>query len=263
MAKSSFARKAQTESAPAAEQNAAAAPAENTEKALATRPQRSLGPVQHTGKDDMFGEWLPGDSKLPRLNIVQKSSSSEDLLSNFELGDLVFARKIKLANEKTPVTMVAVLGGKDYQQKVKFGEGQGVVYRTSQEVLDNGGTLNWSKEAVDDQIYFQPRAHIQLAVKAPEGLTDEDLNYFPFTYTDGSRWAMAIFTVVSSSYTSFAKELETLRRHNLTMMNGLVSGNLSVTTLKKSKPGQEWFVPVPKLVGANDKELVAFLESIT
>lgn len=263
MAKSSFARKAQTESAPASEQNASAAPAENTDRTVATRAKNNMPPaVQHKGKDDMFGEWLPGDSKLPRLNIVQKSSSAEEMLENFDLGDLVFARKIKLADPKTPITLIAVLGGKDYQQKVPFGEGMGVVYKTAQEVLDNGGTLNWSKEAVADQIYFQSRAHFQLAVKAPEGLSDEDLNYFPFE-NEGQRWAMAIFTVASSAYTSFAKEIETLRRHNLIMMNGLTSGELAVTTLKKSKPGQEWYVPVPKLVKANSPELIKFIDSIT
>lgn len=233
----------------------------NPDKTLATKTQAGpLGPVKHAGKEDMFGEWLPGDSKLPRLNIRQKSSEGE-LQDNFDFGDLVFARKIKLADDKSSVIVVPIIGGKDYQQKVTFGEGQGVVYRTAQEVLDNGGTLTWSREAVQDQIYFQPRAHLQFAVKAPESLTEDDLNFFPFEH-GGDRWAMSIMTVASSAYTSLAKELETYRRHNVIMLKGLIFGSLEMTTKYKQKPGQEWYVPIVKLIGENQPGLIEFLDAI-
>jgi len=229
---------------------------------LATRPKVGpLGAVQHKGADDMYGEWLPKDSKLPRLNIRQKSSSGE-LGENFEFGDLVFAKKIKLADAETPVIVIPVVAGKDYQQVVKFGEGQGVVYPTAQAVLDNGGTLDWSKDAINESIYFGPRAHIQFAIKAPAELSEEDLNFFPFEF-GGDRWAMSIYTVASSAYTSLAKELETLRRYNMIMMKGLVYGRLELTTKFKQKPPQqEWYVPIVKLAGENPAGLIEFLEAI-
>lgn len=233
----------------------------NTDRTVATTPKAGpLGAVQHAGRNDMGGEWLASDSRLPRLNMRQKSSEG-DLQENFEFGDLVFARKIKLADAETSVIVVPIVSGKDYQQKVKFGEGQGVVYRTAQEVLDNGGTLDYSKEAVNDQIYFGPRAHIQFAIKAPEGMSESDLNFFPFE-NGGDRWSMSIFTVASSAFTSLAKELETLRRHNMIMLKGLVYGSLEMSTKYKQKLNQEWYVPIVKLVGENPAGLIEFLDSI-
>lgn len=257
--KSSFKKNpAATDAAPATAQE----PAANPDRTVATRPAGALSaPVTHQGRNDMGGEWVPKDSKLPRLNLVQKSSAS-DLLEAFDLGDLVLAKKVKLADPKSPVIVVPMGAGKDYQQKTPFGEGQGVVYPTAEAVLDNGGTLDYSKDAVTAQIYFGPRAHIQFAIKAPEGLSDLDLNFFPFTYTDGSRWAMSIYTVASSAWTSLAKELETFRRHNMIGIKGLVFGNFEMTTLFKQKPGQEWFVPQVKLVGENPTALIEFLDAI-
>jgi hypothetical protein len=250
MAKTSFVKKAEV---------VESTPESVTDTTVAVAQPKTLA-VQHEGKDDMFGEWLPGDSKLPRLNIRQKSSGDE-LQENFEFGDLVFAKKIKLADENSTVTVVPIIAGKDYQQKVPFGEGQGVVYPTAQAVIDNGGVLQYSKEAVNEQTYFGPRAHIELAIKAPKGLSEDDLNYFPFEF-NGESWAVCLFTVASSAYTSFAKELETLRRHNVIMRKGLIYGQLELTTKQRNKPGQSWFIPVAKLVGENPPELVEFLEKI-
>ena len=100
------------------------------------------------------------------------------------------------------------------------------------------------------------------AVKAPAGLSEMDLNFFPFTYTDGSKWAMSIYTVASSAWTSLAKEVETFRRHNVIGIKGLIFGSFEMTTLFKQKPGQEWFVPVVKLTGENPSALIEFLDAI-
>ncbi len=218
------------------------------------------GAVSHQGDADMYGDWKAKESKLPRLNIVQKSSAAE-LVKAFDLGDLILNKKVKLGDEKNALTVVAIRIDKDYQQKTKFGEGQGVVYATEEEVINNGGTTTYSKQAVADQIYFGPRAHIQFAIKAPDGLSEDDLNYFPFEHA-GSKWAMSIMTVASSAWTSLAKELETLRQYNNIMRKGLIYGNLELATAFKSKPGQEWFVPVAKLVGETDPGLREFLFAI-
>ena len=103
------------------------------------------------------------------------------------------------------------------------------MYPTEEDVINNGGTTTYSKQAVADQIYFGPRAHIQFAIKAPEGLSEDDLNYFPFEHA-GSKWAMSIMTVASSAWTSLAKELETLRQYNNIMRKGLIYGNLELAT---------------------------------
>jgi hypothetical protein len=254
--KSSFAKKAATETAPAP------APEQSADRTLATRTSPGVPQaVSHKGRADTFGEWLPGDSKLPHLNIVQKSSASE-LLEAFSFGDLVFAKRIKVADAETPLTVVPIVMGKDYQQKVPFGKGQGVVYKTAQDVLDNGGTLDYTKEAVQEQIYFGPRAHIEFGVLAPNDLEEDDLNFFPFTAPDGSRWATALMTVSSSGFTSLAKELETLRRHNLTMIEGLIYGTLELRTKYKQQPGQEWYIPIAKLVKTTPPALVEFLDAV-
>lgn len=255
--KSSFRKNATTVDAPEAGQEQS-----GNNRTLATQPNRgSLAtPVQHKGKNDMFGQWLPKDSKLPRLNIVQKSSGVE-LVKAFDLGDLVLAKNVKLADEKNPVRVVALIAGKDYQQKTPFGEGQGVVYATEEEVLNNGGTTTYTKQNVQDQIYFGPRAHIQFAIQAPEGLTEQDLNFFPFEH-NGAKWALGIMTVASSAFTSLAKELETLRQYNKIMMQGLIYGQLELVTAFKQKPGQEWYVPIAKLLGETSQADRDFFTSI-
>lgn len=252
--KSSFKKEAATDAAPAAEQ-------EPSETVAIRPPPGPLGAaVSHQGRNDMGGEWVPKDSKLPRINLVQKSSGS-DLTEAFDLGDLVLAKKVKLADEKTAITVVPIVAGKDYQQKTPFGEGQGVVYPDAKSVIDNGGTLDYSKEAVKNQIYFGPRAHIQFAIKAPKGLSELDLNFFPFEF-GGDKWAMSIYTVASSAWTSLAKELETFRRHNTIGIKGLIFGNFEMTTLFKQKLELSWYVPVAKLIGENPPGLIEFLDAI-
>lgn len=257
--KSSFKKNAATQTAP----ETAQAPVENTERTLA-QPQRgpmTAGAVNHKGRADMYGDWKAKDSKQPRVNVVQKSSGTE-LVKAFDLGDLILARKVKLADEKNAVTVVAIRSDKDYQQKTPFGEGQGVVYPTEEDVINNGGTTTYSKQAVADQIYFGPRAHIQFGIKSPETASEEDLNFFPFEHA-GDKWTVGIITVASSGFTSLAKELETLRQYNKIMMNGLIFGLLELSTEFRTGKQGDWYVPVAKLTGPTDPGLQEFLLSIS
>jgi hypothetical protein len=236
---------------------------ENSERTLG-QPQR--GPVSagvtHQGMNDMTGEWLAKDRRLTRLNIVQKSSAAE-LLKAFDLGDIVFGKSVKIADENNPAIVVPILAHKDYQQVVPFGSGSGVVYRTEEEVFANGGTTEYSEQARNDKIYFGPRAHIQFGIKAPEGAEENEMNYFPFTAPNGDNWALGIITVASSSWTALGKELETLRQNNRLLMQGLVFGMFELTSAFKKKLQNEWYVPIAKLIGPTDPGLRDFLLTLS
>jgi hypothetical protein len=209
----------------------------------------------------MGGEWLAKDRRLTRINIVQKSSEAK-LLKAFDIGDVIFGKNVKIADENTPATVVPITAFKDYQQVLPFGQGTGVVYKTEQEVFDNGGTTDYSEQARADKIYFGPRAHIQFGIKAPKDAEENELNFFPFEYA-GDNWALGLITVASSAWTSLGKELETLRQNNRLLMQGLVFGMFEFTSAFKKKLQNEWYVPQAKLIEQTDPGLRDFLLTLS
>ncbi len=207
----------------------------------------------------MQGDWLRGDVRLPRINLVQKTSA-EELTSLFSLGSIVLNKEVQLSDGKAPVTVTAIRMAKDYIQKVDFDSGDTpAVYLTPEEVLAAGGSLNYKDFKSGN--FFQPRAHIQFAIAAKAGLSETDLALYPYDF-NGTAYAMALLTVASSAYTSVAKELATLRTTNKVMRNGLVFGQLELSSTLKKKEAKSWFVPVVKFAGTNDQDLTEFFLSI-
>lgn len=253
--KKSFATKpaAATEAAPESAPEQAA-----TSTAIVPQQDRSISsPLAQAS--DMQGDWLRQDVRLPRLNLVQKTSD-EELVTNFGIGAIVLNKEIKLSDGKTPIVVTAVRMAKDYIQKLPFDSGETpAVYLTPEEVIAAGGSLNYKD--YNSGNFFQPRAHIQFAIKAPEGLDETELALFPYE-SEGKAYAMALLTVASSAYTSVAKELATLRTSNKVMRNGLVFGQLELAATLKKKEAKSWYVPTVKFAGSNDEELTKFFLSI-
>jgi hypothetical protein len=209
--------------------------------------------------DDFSGEWLRTDVRLPRINLVQKVSDNE-LVRNFGIGAFTLAREVKLSDGETPLIITALAVVKDLVQKIPFDSGESAaIFRTEEEVINAGGSLNYKD--VESGNYFQPRAHIEIAIGAPEGLDDNELALFPFDY-EGTPFALALYTVASSAYTSFAKELATFRSANKVLRQGLRYGNLRLTAETRKRNTKSWFVPVARFNGANSPELIEFFETI-
>jgi hypothetical protein len=192
------------------------------------------------------------------LNLVQKVSDTE-LVQNFGIGAFVLNKEVKLS-DGSPVEVYFLHAQKDYIQKIPFGTGETPArFSTEQEVLDAGGSLNWKDKDTDH--FFQRRAHIEFAVKAPEGLDEKELALFPYEF-DGNSYALCLYTVASSAYTSVAVELKTLCDNNRVMRKGQHYGRLLLSSKDAKASGKSWKTPVIKFDGENSPELVKFFEQI-
>ena len=213
---------------PAAERAAAttvATDAPATEKAVVAyqpKPQ----PLALPKADDFAGEWLRKDVRLPLINLFQNVSDSE-LVRNFGIGSFVLAKEVKLSDGETPLIYTALAAVKDYVQKIPFDSGESpAVFKSEEEVINAGGSLNYKD--FESGNYFQSRAHIEIAIPAPEGLDENALALFPFEY-ESIPYALALYTVASSAYTSLAKELATMRSSNKVLRQVLRYRSLKIS----------------------------------
>lgn len=230
---------------------------EIVDKTVATRPEQPL--AKPTNSSSAFkGEWGATDKRFPRINLVQKVSDS-DLIQNFGIGSFVLNKEVKLS-DGSPMTVTFLIAYKDYIQKVQFGSGETPArFDTEQQVLDAGGSLNWKDKDTDH--FFQRRAHIEFAVQAPDGLDENELALFPYEY-EGKSYALGVYTVASSAYTSVAVELKTLCDNNKVMRKGQHYGSLLLSSKDASSKGKSWKTPVIKFNGENPEGLVKFFESL-
>lgn len=207
----------------------------------------------------IHGEIDENDIVLPRLNLVNPTSKlcTED---DMPIGSFVLEKELVLAERESRLNFVVLDITKLYQQKVDYDSGETPnVVSTKAEVLEAGGTTKWSEEAVDEERYYQPLAHIVLLMQAPKDLDESELHRFPLEY-DGSHWARVIFTVAGGAYNTFAKSIITHGMGKLKNAGGLFTGLWTLAAAKKSNDNNTWYVPVSKLVGVvSDEETFNFL----
>lgn len=235
------------------------APAKETPSAIReAAPKRELAKPQQNSSG-IHGEIDESDIILPRLNLVNPTSKlcTED---DMPIGSFVLEKEVVLATREGKLNFVVLDLTKLFQQKVDYqgGETPNVV-ATKAEVLEAGGTLDWSPEAVEDETYYQNLAHVVMLVQAPSDLDESELHRFPLEY-DGAHWARVIFTVAGGAYNSFAKAIVTHGMGKLRRAGGLFTGLWTVKAAKKSNDDNTWYVPVSKLVGVvDDPDTFAFL----
>lgn len=218
--------------------------------------------AQPTG--DFFGDWDREDVRLPRINLIHKTSDGE-MIEKFGIGSFAFNKEVKLGDGKTPIAVTALRAAKDYVQKLPFSsQATPAICKTVDEVRAKGGSFNYKDyTGKDDSPFFQPRAHIELVTALPEASKGDEAAeaLFPYEF-NGTKYGRAILTVSSSAYTSVAKELATLVNHNQTMRKGLRFGRLELTSETRKKADLDWKVPVIKFTGENAPELVKFFEGL-
>lgn len=207
--------------------------------------------------DGVVGEVTSSDITLPRINLVQKVGNLADA---FAPGSILFEKTVILADTKSAVDLTPLRIRKQYQRKVEWGQGQGEqpeVYDTAAQVREAGGSLQYG-----DENYFQDVAHIEFGIKLPksvgEGASDV-LDLFPFQFA-GDQYAVAIWTVASSSYTALAKPLFTAAASLL--RNGLFNGHYSVSTEIRKNANNSWYVPKATFMGKHTPEAAEFFKSI-
>lgn len=234
----------------AAEDNKA--PEAGTGTEVAVVENRSL--IPHTvANAQVQGEIDAGDIRWPRINLVQKSG---DLSDNFAPGSFVFNKEIVLTDGKTPTRIVALSIRKQYQEALPFDPTgpQPKVFNTSAEVRNAGGHTVYGEPG-----YYKEIAHIGVLVMAPDGLTEDQKDLFIYEF-DGKKYALAMWTVGSSAYTSVAKTLFTAATSHL--KSGLHKGMWDLTSFKKADARNSWFVPMIKAAGKTSPEFTEFLEGL-
>jgi hypothetical protein len=195
------------------------------------------------------------DIVLPRVNLVQKSGK---LCDNFAPGTFTFEKEVVLAKPGEEFTAVVLGTSKYFQEKVEYGSSEfGRRANSEEEVRQLGGTTTYG---VADKPYFQHVADLLIAVKAPEGIDEDALNQFPFPYKN-ENYAIAVYTVASSSYTTLAKRIFTDSLY--TLKAGLHLGEYSIKSELKRNAANSWYVPVPSMPKKyNDAEKAEFFASL-
>lgn len=214
---------------------------------------------QATPLAQFTGDWDFNDQRIPRLNLVHKTSDGE-LIERFGIGSFCFNKEIKLSDGKNPLLVTALRAGKDFIQKLPFGDPEmPMVFKSKDEVLANGGSFN--KKDAANRTYYIPRAHIQFIVRMPEDTDEEGAAMFPYEHDD-HQYGMAILTVSSSAYTATAVELATLCAHNSVMRKGMPFGKLELTSSARTSPRYSWLVPQIQFAGANKEDFIRFVEGL-
>lgn len=195
------------------------------------------------------------DIILPRVNLVQKSGK---LCDDFQPGSFLLEKQAILAKPGADFTAVVLGTDKYYQEKVEYGSDEfGRRANSEGEVRQMGGTTTYG---VADKPYFQNVADLLLAVKAPEGLPEDQLDLFPFPYEDG-HYAVAVYTVAASAYTSLAKRIFTDSLY--TLKAGLHLGEYKLKSELKRNAQNSWYIPTASMPRKyNDAAKAEFFESL-
>lgn len=198
------------------------------------------------------GEINQSDIRLPRINLVQKMSGTAE---NFRFGDVLFEKTIKLGDIDHPVAVTVLRLKKQYQQDLPFGtEEMPLVFNKAEEVKAAGGSVIRGSDN-----YYSEIAHIQMALAAPEGLGEDELEFFPYQHA-GVDYALAVLTVGRSAYSAFAKPLIT---HGFNILkDGLSKGKFELHVDLRKSPKGSYVVPVPVFKGRHDEAAATFFKNL-
>lgn len=196
------------------------------------------------------GEVDNRDIQLPRLNLLQKTSELVD--AGFSPNSFALNKEIPLGKS---LEVVVVKLSKKYQQDTVYGsEVQAHVCDTLAEVREAGGSIEWGAEN-----HYSEMANMQLLVKAPAGISEDQLDAFPYE-VDGSHWAPCMLTVAKTAYKAAAKPVITAAFS--TLRAGLHHGLWTVVAEMKSAPMGTWSVPAFKLTGRTKPEMCELVEAL-
>lgn len=218
------------------------APATDTPQNLpATQPQ-SAPPAFYTGEEDE--PFDPADQRLPRLNIVQKSSQSDWLKHG--VFSLVLKGEVLISAKDKPFRMVVVgARPKIWIEKTKYqpngGGDKAKIARSIDEVVQLGGTDQWrfSKEnpkANSTKSWYMPSVTLAVLVEKPADCKPEQEAHFAYVVGDKS-YAAALLSVKSTNYDAVWVTISSERRGLLS--KGFNSRFIDGTVYSKTFSGGE------------------------
>jgi hypothetical protein len=228
------------------------APEAVTSAPTVVEKQQVAAPSQNNS--GIEGEVTSSDIRPPRISLVQKIS---DLSEQFDTGTFVFDKTAQLnPDPATPINATILRFRKYYQEKLPFGTEQiPLRYSSAREVRENGGSTTFG-----DSNYFAETADLLLAIEMPESIDEEFEAYFHYV-CEGKNYALALYTINSSAFTSLGKKIIT--DSTMLLKDGLWTGEYKITGLKKTSPKGAYYVPEAKFSKTHSPEAIAFFHGMS
>lgn len=255
---------AATETAPVAE----AAPVAQTEATIATptvtiqdnantavipAPSQAVDAPRPAFFDDDSLD--VGDLVLPRFNIVQKVG---ELSNNFAPGTLLLNGQLVLQAApqgsvlSKPVKMLVIgFNPTVFVEKVEGGL-RGKTFKTEQEVVNAGGTLDFNEAKQLKKVKYDRSATAMVLIEQPEGL---DVNSFP-TQIEGKNYVFALYTMKGTAYTNAAKHFKSARKIGQ-LREGYRHGWWTLSSQLKKFGENYSYIPVVNAIGPSTEALRA------
>ena len=152
-----------------------------------------------------------GDLVLPRLAIVQKVG---ELSNVFAPGTVLLNGQLVLqaapqgsALSKEIRLLIVGFNPTIFVEKVEGGL-RGNTFKTEQEVVNAGGTLDYNEAKARKIPKYDRSATAMLVIEAPAVV---DVNSFPIEI-EGKRYAFALYTMKGTAYTNAAKHFKSSRK---------------------------------------------------
>ncbi|MGA0406456.1 MAG: hypothetical protein ACO3PR_00075 [Limisphaerales bacterium] len=260
MAKSSFAELNED----ADESNGATASAEATSTATeGTSTEGGLVTQEASGGElalnnqmedaGLSGDFQQSDVNLPRINIVAKTSQLVD--DGFTPGAIVLNKEVELVKKDEPLKVIVLNMLKQFQEDVAWGEDRAPrVFNSHTELEAAGFSTEWGSPNL-----CRPMAHITMMIEAPDGLSNEGAELFPYEFNE-KLYAMAVLTASKSAYKTTAKEIATFAA--FAQGAGVWTTAWNLTSKLRTEGDVSWFSPALKRAGRINDDLLAFVEGV-
>ena len=202
------------------------------------------------------------DLNLPYLSLVQKISPLIDEIPNLRAGSYVFNKELILTPDpKTPVSVVIAKFSKVYEEDIEFGaEERPRLFKTIKEARDEGFDEEYGSEK-----RVIRRADFTFLIQAPAGLSDSQLDAFPFDI-DGNAYALGNFTARKGAYNTTAKVvISLLQLGTFLERNGVKAlhhGMFDLSSTLKTNEKNTWYQPVIKAGKKTPDSVVEFIENV-
>lgn len=221
---------------------AALAVVEDDGEMAVARPMLALGAVS--------AEFSTSDVRLPTLRVGQPMSKME----NVSIGQLVYNKELVLAQPNQEVDVVVLNIDKWYEERVDYDPDKpgGQRWDTYAQMTAAGFSTVWvdNKPSSASEV-----AQLTLLIKKPEGI---DAPCFTREIA-GEQFALAVFAVHKTAYTSVAKEVFSRLATDLSAKGPLFGRFKLKAVIKEGK--FKYALPMIRLASEHSAEFVAEMKS--
>jgi hypothetical protein len=235
---------------------------EKTETAVVVKPDLAIAapPIADPAKG-LLGEWTAQDTRLPRLNLVNKSG---DLANTFVPGTYVINKEHQLnqlsadsRERSNPISVIVATMAKQYQENIPFDQREQTparLFNRAADVIAAQGTIS----RLQGEGKFSEIAHVELFVEQPEGISEDAEALFYYTF-GGKKYTRVIWTVSGTAFGAVAVTIASALRGHLAS-TGLVGGQwlLGSSLIKGAK--NSWWQPTIRTSGLVEPEVVKEIE---